>query len=46
VRYLALAAALPTPQERTRAPLPDALLPLVYPMRAWRLMRHALGRRA
>lgn len=45
-RYLALAAVLPTPQERATARLPDALLPLAYPVRAWRLVRHALGRRA
>ncbi|MHB1097527.1 MAG: nucleotidyltransferase domain-containing protein [Gemmatimonadaceae bacterium] len=45
-RYLALAAALPTPQERALAPLPDALLPLAYPVRAWRLLRNSLGRRA
>lgn len=45
-RYLALAAALPTPQERALAPLPDALLPLAYPVRAWRLLRNAVGRRA
>ncbi len=46
LRYLALAAALPTPQERHVARLPDALLPLAYPVRAWRLARHAFGRRA
>lgn len=46
VRYLALAAALPTPEERKVARLPDALLPLAYPLRAWRLFRHALGDRA
>lgn len=45
-RYLALAAALPTPQERAMAPLPDALLPLAYPVRAWRLVRNALRGRA
>ncbi len=45
-RYLALAAALPTPQERQVAKLPDALLPLAYPLRAWRLFQHARGRRA
>jgi hypothetical protein len=45
-RYLALAAALPTPQERAMAPRLDALLPLAYPMRAWRLLRNAVGRRA
>ncbi|MEK7240176.1 MAG: nucleotidyltransferase family protein [Gemmatimonadota bacterium] len=45
-RYLALAAALPTPQERNVARLPDALLPLAYPLRAWRLLQHARGRRA
>lgn len=45
-RYLALAAVLPTPRERAVAPLPDALLPLAYPVRVWRLVRHALGRRA
>jgi hypothetical protein len=45
-RYLALAAVLPTPQERAVAPLSDALLPLVYPVRAWRLLRNAWGRRA
>ncbi len=45
-RYLALAAALPTPQERALAPLPDALLSLAYPVRAWRLLRNSLGRRA
>lgn len=44
-RYLALAAVLPTPQERQLARLPDALLPLAYPLRAWRLARHAFGRR-
>ncbi len=44
-RYLALAAALPTPRERAVAPLPDALLPLAYPVRAWRLLRHAWDRR-
>lgn len=46
VRYLALAAALPTPQDRAMARLPDALLPLAYPVRAWRLVHRALGRRA
>ena len=45
-RYVALAAALPTPQERAVAPLPDALLPLAYPVRAWRLLRKSLGWRA
>ncbi|MFA6167285.1 MAG: nucleotidyltransferase family protein [Gemmatimonadaceae bacterium] len=45
-RYLALASALPTPHERAVAPLPDALLPLAYPVRAWRLLLHTLGRRA
>ena len=45
-RYLALAAALPTPQERKVAPLPDALLPLAYPVRALRLMGRAFRRRA
>jgi len=45
VRYLALAAALPTPQDRRGAPLPDALLALAYPLRAWRLARQALGGR-
>ena len=45
-RYLALAAALPTPQERRVAPLPDALLPLAYPLRALRLMGHAFRWRA
>lgn len=44
-RYLALAAVLPTPQEHAVAQLPDALLPLAYPVRAWRLLRHALGGR-
>lgn len=44
-RYLALAAALPTPQERKAARLPDALLPLAYPVRAWRLLRRASGAR-
>ncbi len=46
VRYFALAAALPTPQERNVARLPDVLLPLAYPLRAWRLLQHARGRRA
>lgn len=46
LRYLALAAALPTPEERKMARLPDALLPLAYPLRAWRLFRHVSGRRA
>jgi len=46
VRYLSLAAALPTPQERHAARLPDALLPLAYPVRAWRLLQHAVRRRA
>lgn len=46
LRYLALAAALPTPQERKMARFPDALLPLAYPVRAWRLLHHAFGRRA
>jgi hypothetical protein len=46
VRYLALAAALPTPQDRAVARLPDALLPLAYPVRAWRLLHRAMGRRA
>ena len=44
-RYLALAAALPTPQERKVARLPDALLPLAYPLRAWRVLHNALGGR-
>ena len=43
-RYLALAAALPTPQERRMVRLPDDWLPLAYPVRAWRLLRHALER--
>ncbi|MHB1311694.1 MAG: nucleotidyltransferase domain-containing protein [Gemmatimonadaceae bacterium] len=40
-RYLALAAALPTPRERNAAPLPDALLPLAYPLRVLRALRLA-----
>ena len=39
LRYLVLATALPTPLERQMARLPDALLPLAYPLRAWRLLR-------
>lgn len=46
LRYLTLAAAMPTPQERKLVRLPDALLPLAYPVRAWRLIQHAVGRRA
>lgn len=46
VRYLALAIGLPTPEERRLVRLPDALLPLAYPVRAWRLVRHARGRHA
>lgn len=46
LRYFALSAALPTPQERRVVRLPDALLPLAYPVRAWRLFQHAMGRRA
>jgi hypothetical protein len=45
-RYLVLAAALPTPRERAAAPLPDALLPLAYPLRALRLVGRAIRRRA
>lgn len=45
LRYLALAAALPTPQDRAVARLPDVLLPLAYPMRVWRLVHRAMGRR-
>lgn len=45
LRYLSLAAALPTPQDRRSSPLPDLLLPLAYPLRAWRLMGRAFGRR-
>lgn len=44
-RYLTLAAALPTPQERRVMRLPDSLLPLAVPVRAWRLLRQALARR-
>ncbi len=44
-RYLALAAMLPTPRDREALRLPDALLPLAYPWRAVRLLRHLLGRR-
>jgi hypothetical protein len=43
VRYLALASMLPTPQERRLVRLPDALLPLAVPVRAWRLLRQAAG---
>ncbi|MBA4070296.1 MAG: hypothetical protein C0497_00410 [Gemmatimonas sp.] len=46
LRYLALAAALPTPQERAAVRLPDVLLPLAYLVRAWRLLRHVLARNA
>lgn len=46
LRYLVLAVVLPTPQERRLVRLPDALLPLAYPVRAWRLLRHAWSRRA
>jgi hypothetical protein len=46
IRYVTLAVALPTPRERDAARLPEALLPLAYPVRVWRLARHALGRRA
>ncbi|MDP1891177.1 MAG: nucleotidyltransferase family protein [Gemmatimonadaceae bacterium] len=46
MRYVTLAAALPTPRDRAAARLPDLLLPLAYPMRAWRLLRHAVGPRA
>ncbi len=42
-RYVALGAFLPTPQERKLAHLPDALLPLAYPVRAGRLASQALG---
>jgi hypothetical protein len=44
LRYLALAAFLPTAVDGAAARLPDALLPLAYPVRAWRLLRHAFGR--
>lgn len=46
LRYFWLAVILPTPEERRFLRLPDALLPLAYPVRAWRLLRHALGRHA
>ncbi|MCX5759903.1 MAG: hypothetical protein NTW72_00085, partial [Gemmatimonadetes bacterium] len=46
LRYLGLSVALPTPQERRLIRLPDALLPLAYPVRAWRLLRRAGGWRA
>lgn len=46
LRYLVLAVVLPTPQERLLVRLPDVLLPLAYPVRAWRLLRRARGRRA
>ncbi len=42
-RYLALGAILPTPREREMARLPDALLPLAYPLRVVRLVAHAFG---
>ncbi|MHB8838647.1 MAG: nucleotidyltransferase family protein [Gemmatimonadaceae bacterium] len=45
-RYLALALALPTPREREALRLPDALLPLAYPLRVIRMTRHLLGRRS
>lgn len=45
-RYLALAAMLPTLQEQEAVPLPDPLLPLAYPLRAWRLLRRAWERHA
>lgn len=45
-RYLTLAAALPTLRDRDAAHVPEGLLPLAYPVRAWRLVRHAFGRRA
>ncbi len=46
LRYLGLSVALPTPQERRLIRLPDVLLPLAYPVRAWRLLRRAGGWRA
>lgn len=41
-RYVLLAAALPTTREREALRLPDALLPLAYPLRAARLLGRAL----
>jgi hypothetical protein len=46
MRYVMLAAALPTPRDRGAMRLPDRLLPLAYPIRAWRLVRHAIGPRS
>lgn len=43
LRYLVLAAALPTPQERRAVRLPDALLPLAVPVRLGRLVGRAFG---
>lgn len=43
LRYLVLAAVLPTPRERALVRLPDALLPLAYPIRAARVVGRALG---
>jgi hypothetical protein len=45
LRYLTLAAVLPTPRDREVARFPDALLPLAYPVRAWRLLTHMRERR-
>ena len=46
LRSLWLSVVLPTPQERRLVRLPEALVPLAYPVRAWRLLRHAWGARA
>jgi hypothetical protein len=43
VRYVMYAASLPTTRERQALRLPDALLPLAFPVRALRLLRRALG---
>ncbi|MBI2407091.1 MAG: nucleotidyltransferase family protein [Gemmatimonadetes bacterium] len=46
LRYLALAAALPTPRDLDAVHLPDRWLLLSYAVRAYRLMWHAMGRRS
>jgi hypothetical protein len=43
LRYVTLAATLPTPRERRALRLPDALLPLAYPLRVARVLGHAVG---
>lgn len=45
LRYVTIAAALPTPRDRDAFHLPDGWLALSYPARAWRLLRRAADHR-